>query len=68
MPLSPPYLFSAVSIVAGDISTPSIATGSPFLNSISMYVGSSGASSGDTERVNISSEYSSQGSSSALPS
>ena len=30
--------------------SPSMATGSPFSKSISMYVGSSGAFSGDTER------------------
>ena len=44
----------------------SMATGSPFSKSISMYVLS--GRSRDTERVNMSSLYSSQGSSSALPS
>jgi hypothetical protein len=65
-PLSPPSLLSAVSMVAGDMRTPSSATGSPASNSMSTYVGLPGAASGDTERVNMLSSASTHGSSRAL--
>mmetsp|Transcript_16413 Transcript_16413/g.51001 ORF Transcript_16413/g.51001 Transcript_16413/m.51001 type:complete len:221 (+) Transcript_16413:211-873(+) len=67
-PLSPPNLLSAASMLAGLSFSPSIATGSPASNSMSTYVGSSGAFSGDTDRVNMASSASTHGSSSALPS
>lgn len=65
-PLSPPSLLRAVSMVAGDMRTPSSATGSPASNSMSTYVGFPGAASGDTERVNMLSSASTHGSSRAL--
>ena len=68
MPLSPARLLSLVSSVAGDMRSPSTLTGSPFSNPTSTYVGTSGACSGDTLRVNMSSAGSAHGSSSALPS
>ena len=43
MPLAPATVLSAVSSAAGDSFLPSMETGSPFSNPISMYVGLSGA-------------------------
>ena len=68
IPFAPPSSLSLANMSAGEYRTPSMATGSPFSKSTSMYVGASGAFSGLTERVNMSSEYSTHGSSNALPS
>ena len=59
-------LLSWARILAGDNLAPSTAIGSPFSNSTSMYVGLSGASSGETDLVNMSSFGSIQGSSNAF--
>ena len=48
MPFSPPKVLSLVNNSSGDNFFPSIDTGSPFSNSISIYVALSGASSGET--------------------
>ena len=68
IPWSPATVFKWVSSAAGLIAWPSTATGSPFSYSISMISGSSGAFSGATLRVNMSSSGATSGSSSAFPS
>ncbi len=68
MPLSWPSWLSRASRVAGDSASPSIATGSPRSNSISITVASSGASSGEMVRWWTYSGASTAGSSSTFPS
>ena len=68
MPLALPSSLSLVSRVAGDIFTPSTATGSPFSKSITISVTTSGASSGEIVRICTYSGGSTQGSSRTFPS
>ena len=50
-PTPPLTSFSVLSSVAGDMRSPLMATASPFSNSISKYVGWSGAFCGGTETI-----------------
>ena len=54
-PCAPPSSFSVVSSSTGPCATPSIATGTPCSKSIVTYAGSSGAASGATVSMNMSS-------------